>query len=54
METIDQLGGQPLFLPTMRFGSVNDTEASVFGFYPFRSTTGKQYICRQTIFGIPK
>ena len=43
METIEQPGGQPLFLPTMRFssllfGSVNDTEPSVFGFYPLRST----------------
>ena len=38
METIDQT----LFLPTMyeiQFSSLNDTEASVFGFYPLRSTT---------------
>ena len=27
--------GQPLFLPTMRFGSVNDTEASVFSYSVF-------------------
>ena len=36
--------GKPLFLPNMRFGLVlfglvNDTEASVFCFYPLRVTT---------------